>query len=162
MPNLRNLRDLGLVLGGVLAGAWLFSVPNQASSAYREGNAIMGAIIIEKDKRDRREHQPNNPEGWGGITRSSSYYRPMSVSSQLFPNHEDCGAVKLDVWLNRGQLIYSLFNPDTEAASLFNLEADASTAESTDVPGKTTMLIGGKNCRIRVVIERADDSSGGN
>jgi hypothetical protein len=151
MPNLRNLRDIGLILAGMLAGACLFSVTEQASSAFREGDAIEGAIIIEKDKRDRREHQPNNSEGWGGITRNTSYYRPMRVLSQLFPNHGDCGAVKLDVWLNSGLLIYSLFNSD----------ADASLAESTDVPGKTTMLIGGKNCRIRVVIERADVPSSG-
>jgi hypothetical protein len=64
MSNLRNLRDVGLVLAGVLAGASLFSVTEQASSAFREGDTIMGAIIIEKDKRDRWEHQPNNSEGW--------------------------------------------------------------------------------------------------
>jgi hypothetical protein len=151
MPKLRNLRDIGLVLAGVLVGACLFSVPERASSAFREGDVLMGAIIIEKDKRDRWERQPNNPEGWGGITRSSSYYWPMRVSSQLFPNHEDCAAVKLDVWINSGLLTYSLFNP----------EADASPAESTDVPGRTTMLIGGKDCQVRIVIERADGRSSG-
>lgn len=152
MSKLRNLRDVGLVLAGVLAGACLFSVTKQASSAHREGDAIMGAIIVEKDKRDRREHQPNNAEGWGGITRNTSYYRPARVLSQLFPNHENCGAVKLDVWLNSGLLIYSLFPP----------EVDAPPAESTDIPGKTTMLVGGKDCQVRIVIERADGRSGSN
>jgi hypothetical protein len=150
MSNLRNLRDVGLVLAGVLVGVCLFSVTEQASSAYREGDAIMGAIIVEKDKRDRWEHQPNNSEGWGGITRVTSYSRPMRVSSQFFPNHEDCGAVKLDIWLSSGLLTYSLFDS----------EADASSTESTDVPGKTTMLIGGKDCQVRIVIERADGRSG--
>ena len=152
MCNLGNLRDIGLVLAGVLAGACLFSVPNQASSAYRGSDAVMGAIVYGKDKSERWERQPNNSEGWGGITRSSSYYWPMRVSSQLFPNHEDCGAVKLDVWINSGLLTYSLFNP----------EEDVSPAESSDVPGKTTVLIGGKDCQVRIVIERADGRSGGN
>jgi hypothetical protein len=75
----------------------------------------------------------------------------MRASSQLFPNHEDCGAVKLDVWLNSGLLTYSLFPP----------ESDAPPAESTDVPGKTIMLIGGKDCQVRIAIERADGRSGG-
>jgi hypothetical protein len=51
MSKLRNLRDIGLVLAGVLAGACLFSLPKQASSAFREGEAVVGAIIIEKDKK---------------------------------------------------------------------------------------------------------------
>lgn len=151
MSKLPNLREIGLVLGGTLVGACLFSLPEHASSAFREGDAIMGAIIIEKDKANRREHLPNNPEGWGEITRDSSYYRPSHVSSRLFPNHEDCAAMRLDVWLNSGLLTYSHFNP----------EVDASPAERTDVPGKTIMLIGGKNCQIRIVMERADGRSGG-
>ena len=151
MSNLRNLRDIGLVLGGVLVGAYLFSGPKQASSAFREGDAVKGAIIVEKDRRNRMESRPDNPEGWGGITRYSSYYRPSRVSSRLFPDHDDCDAVKLDVWLNSGLLTYSLF-PDTEAP----------TADSTDVPGKTTMLIGRKDCQVRIVIERADGRSGDN
>jgi hypothetical protein len=150
MSKQRKLRDIGLVLAGVVAGACLFSVPKQVSSAFQERDAVVGAIIIEKDKKNRTQHRPDNAEGWGGIIRSSSYYQPSRVSSRLFPNYEDCGAVKLDVWLNSGLLIYSLFNS----------EADASSTESTDVPGKTTMLIGGKDCQVRIVIERADGRSG--
>lgn len=150
MFKLRNLRDIGLVLAGVLAGASLFSVTEQASSASREGDAIQGAIIVDEGKAEQSWSQPNNSEGWGQIRRISSYYRPASVWSRLFRHHEDCGAVKLDVWVHSGQLIYSLFNTD----------ADGSPAESTDVPGKTTMLIGGKNCQIRIVFERADGRTG--
>lgn len=145
-----NLRDIGLVLAGVLAGACLFSLPKQASSAVREGDATVGAIIIEKDKRNGLQNQPDNSEGWGGITRTTSSYRPSRVSSRLFPDHQDCGTLKLDVWLNSGLLIYSLF-PDTEAP----------TTDSADVPGKTTLLIGGKDCQVRIVIERSDGRSGG-
>jgi hypothetical protein len=149
MCIVRNLRVIGIVLGGVLAAAGLFTVPKHASSAYREGDAIMGAIVYARDKSDRWEYQPNNPEGWGGITRNHSYHRPMVVTSQLFPNHEDCAAVKVDIWLGSGRLTYSLFN---------NPETDAPPADTTDVPGRTTMLIGEKNCRVRVLIERADDN----
>jgi hypothetical protein len=152
MSKPRNLRDIGLVLAGVVAGACLFGVTKQASSAHREGDAVVGAIIIEKDKKNRMQHRPDNPEGWGGITRYSSYYHPSRVSSRLFPDNEDCGAVKLDVWLDSGLLTYSLVYS----------EADASSTESTNVAGKTTMLIGGKDCQVRIVIERADGRSGGN
>jgi hypothetical protein len=151
MSRLRSLRDIGLVLAGVVVGACLFSLPKQASSAFQEGGAIAGAVIIEKDKRNRTQRQPDNAEGWGGITRFSSYYRPSHVSSRLFPDHHDCESVKLDIWLNSGLLTYALF-PDAEAP----------TAESIDVAGKTTMLIGGKNCQVRIVIERADGRSGDN
>jgi hypothetical protein len=150
MFKLRNLRDIGLVLAGVLAGASLFGVTERASSAFRKGDAVQGATI-EKDKAERSWSRSDNPDGWGQIIGISSYYQPSSVSSRLFRHHEDCGAVKLDVWVHDGLLIYSLFNTD----------ADLPPAESTDVAGKTTMLIGGKNCQVRIVIERADGRGGG-
>ncbi|HZO44619.1 MAG TPA: hypothetical protein VFB68_01945 [Xanthobacteraceae bacterium] len=150
MSKPQHLRDIGLVFAGVLAGACLFSLPKQASSAFREGDAVVGAIIIEKEKRNRQQNQPDNSEGWGGITRNTGYYGPFRVSSRLFPDHDDCDVAKLDVWLNNGLLTYSLL-PDAEGPA----------AESTDVPGKTTMLIGGKNCQVRIVIERADGRNGG-
>jgi hypothetical protein len=151
MSKLPNLRDIGLILAGVLVGACLFSVPKPASSAFGEGAVIGGAIIIEKDRRNRTEYRPNNPEGWGGIARYSSYYSPSRVSSRLFPDHHDCDTAKLDVWLNSGLLTYSLF-PDAEAP----------VADSADVPGKTTILIGRKDCQVRIVVERADGRSDGN
>jgi hypothetical protein len=151
MCNLWSLRDIGLILGGVLAGAYLFAFVKPASSDTRAGDAIQGAIIVEEDRTNRREHQPDNAEGWGGITQSYVYRRPTVVVSQLFPNHVDCTAVKLDVWLGGGRMTYSLFN---------GLEPKSPTADRTDVPGKSTMLIGGKDCRVRVTIERADGRGG--
>ncbi|MBX9778377.1 MAG: hypothetical protein K2Y71_28720 [Xanthobacteraceae bacterium] len=150
MSKLPTLRDIGFVLAGTLIGAFLFGAAKQASSAFREGAAIEGAIIIQKDKRDRAQRRADNADGWGGITRYSSYYRPSHVSSRLFADHDDCDTAKLDVWLNNGLLTYSLF-PDAEAP----------TVEGADVPGKTTVLIGRKDCQVRIVIERADGRSGG-
>lgn len=151
MSNLRSLRAIGLVLGGALAGVSLFTAPKYASSAFRGGDAVEGAIVYEQAKPEI-SHQPNNPEGWGGIHRvpAGRLFGPMHVSSRLFPANDGCAAVKLDVWINRGLLSYSLFN---------NPDAGAPPANSTDAPGRTTMLIGEKNCRIRIVIERADDPS---
>jgi hypothetical protein len=60
--------------------------------------------------------------------------------------------VKLDIWINRGFLTYSLFSDPAPGAA---------PAESADESGKTTMLIGGMNCQVRIVIERADGRSGG-
>jgi hypothetical protein len=132
MSHSRSLRAIGLFLGGVLATVGLFAAPKYASSASREGEAVQGAIVYEQ----------KTPSASG----------PAHRSSRLFPANDDCAAVKLDVWINRGFLTYALFgNPD----------AGAPPAESADVSGKTTMLIGGKNCRVRVVIERVDDSGDG-
>jgi hypothetical protein len=154
MSNSRSLRAIGLLLGGALAGASLFAVPKYASSAFREADAVEGAIVYEQGNARSVEsitHQPNNPDGWGGMQQVPAGIGrgPMRVSSRLFPANDDCAAVKLDVWINRGLLTYSLFN---------NPDAGAPPADSTDVPGRTTMLIGGKNCRVRVLIERMDDN----
>jgi len=156
MSTSRSLRALGLVLAGALAGVSLVTVPKYASSAFREGDAVEGAIMYGQGKAKSVEsitHQPNNPEGWGGMQQvpDGIGLGPMHVSSRLFPANDDCAAAKLDVWINRGLLTYSLFN---------NPDPGSAPANSTDVPGRTTMLLGEKNCRIRVVIERADDSSG--
>ncbi len=133
MSHSRSLRAIGLFLGGVLATVGLFTVPRYASSAHREGEAVQGAIVYEQ--------------------KIPSAFGPVHRSSRLFSANDDCAAVKLDVWINRGFLTYSLFSdPD----------AGAPPAESADVSGKTTMLIGGKNCQVRIVIERADGRSGDN
>lgn len=153
MCSLRSMRDIGLILGGVLAGAGLFAFVKPASSDTPMGNVIHGVIIMEEDRTSRQERHPDNAEGWGGITQSYVYRRPTVVSSQLYPGHEDCTSVKLDVWLGGGRLTYSLFN---------GLEPKFRPADHTDQPGRSTLLIGGKECQVRVTIERADGRGGGN
>ena len=131
MSHSRSLRAIGVFLGGVMVIVGLLTVPRYASSASQKGDAVQGAVVYEQ--------------------KTPSAFGPAHRSLRLFPANDDCAAVKLDVWINRGFLTYSLFG-DPDAA--------APPAESADVSGKTTMLIGGKNCRIRVVIERADEPSG--
>lgn len=134
MFSLKNIRTLGLVLGCLVAplGASLSSKPASSEGwTYRLDNA----------------------DGWGGMRRTRAGNAPMRVTSRLYPNNDDCATAKLDVWLERGILTYTLFNPGNPGA--------AQTADFVDEPGRTTMLVGEKACRIRVVIERTDDPSGG-
>jgi hypothetical protein len=151
MSNLHRVRDIGLVLGGVLVGACLFTAPRHASSAYREGDAIKGAIILEKAKPEIT-YQPNNPEGWGGMQRvpAGHVFGRERTASRFYPTNADCAAVKLDIWIDRGMMTYAVLNNPTTGNQAI---------EAADEPGRTTMLIGEKNCRVRVLIERPDFSS---
>lgn len=151
MFNLHRVRDIGLVLGGVLVGACLFTAPRHASSAYRAGDAIKGAIILEKEKaRPEITYQPNNTEGWGGMQRvpAGHVFGRERTASRFYPTNADCAAVKLDVWIDRGMMTYAVLN-----------SAENQAIEAADQPGRTTMLIGARNCRVRVLIEREDISS---
>ena len=94
----------------------------------------------------------DNADGWGGMRHARSGNAPMRVTSRLFSNNDDCATAKLDVWLERGVLTYTLFNPGKPRP--------AHTADFADEPGSITMLIGEQNCRVRVRIERADGASG--
>jgi hypothetical protein len=133
MCNLENMRNIGLVLGGLLA--------------------VLAASFVSKPASSEGwTYQLDNSDGWGGIRRTPAGNPPMRVTSRLFPTNDDCAAAKLDVWLDRGILTYTLFKPGNPGT--------AQRADTVDVPGRTTMLIGEKACRIRVVIERADDPSG--
>ena len=133
MSHSRLLRAISLFLGGALATAGAFTVPRYASSEPAEGGVAHGAIVYDQ--------------------KTPSVLGPTHRSLRLFPVNDDCAAAKLDIWINRGFLTYSLFNdPD----------AGAPPAESADETAKTTMLIGGKDCQVRIVIERADARSGDN
>jgi hypothetical protein len=151
MFNLHRARDISLILGGIVVGACLFTGPEHASSAYREGDAVTGAIILEKAKPEIT-YQPNNPEGWGGMQRvpAGHVLGRERTASRFYPTHEDCAAVKLDIWIDRGMMTYTVLN---------NPDVGVQAIETTDDPGRTTMLIGEKNCRVRVLIEREDISS---
>jgi hypothetical protein len=154
MFNLQKARELGLVVAGILAGACLFAIPKYASSASREGDAVQGAIIYEP-ARPEITFQQNNPEGWGGMQRVPAELSrgPVRVASRLYPRNDDCAAVKLDVWVDRGLLTYMAFNDPSVGIQAIN---------TADQPGRSTLLIGGKDCQVRVTIERADGRGGSN
>lgn len=133
MRNPEKIRNIGLVLGGLLAVLAASFGSNPASS---------------EDWR----HRVDNADGWGGMRHTRAGNAPMRVTSRLFANNDDCATAKLDVWLERGILTYTLFNPGNPRA--------AHTADFIDEPGSVTILIGEQNCRVRVRIERADGRSG--
>lgn len=66
---------------------------------------------------------------------------PQLRSLRLFAENKDCAVAKLDIWLQHGTMTYSA-SPDL---SRFR------TAQSKNAT--TTMLIGGKDCLIRVRIQ---------
>lgn len=148
----QKARDISLVLAGLLAGACLFTIPKHASSAYRVGDAVQGAIVYEPAKPEITG-QPNNPEGWGGMHRVPAELAlgPTRVVSRLYPRNDDCAAVKLDAWIDRGMLTYMILN---------NPNVGVQAIDTADLPGRTTMLIGKTNCQVRVTIERADGRGG--
>lgn len=65
-----------------------------------------------------------------------------STSLRLFAENKDCAVVKLDIWLQRGTV--------THSASLSDGGVNFRTAGGEK--GRT-MIIGGRDCRIRVRIE---------
>jgi hypothetical protein len=79
---------------------------------------------------------------------------PLQLSSRLFPDSDDCVLAKVDIWLERGRVTHSLFLPGQRAEH--HAEIRPGAAEGT------TILVGGRNCLIRVRIERAANPSGDN
>jgi hypothetical protein len=115
---------------------------------------LFGGVFghVEKAKPEIT-YQPNNPEGWGGMQRipAGHLFGRERTASRFYPTNADCAAVKLDIWIDRGMMTYTALN---------NPNAGSQAIEAADEPGRTTMLLGEKNCRVRVLIERADISSG--
>jgi hypothetical protein len=68
---------------------------------------------------------------------------PASEWSRMFPENNDCATAKLDLWFRRGTVTHSIFLPDGG----LHYRALVGGAEGT------TMLIGGKDCLIRVRIQ---------
>jgi hypothetical protein len=76
---------------------------------------------------------------------------PMRVNSRLFPDGDDCAVAKVDIWLQRGNVTYSTFLPGKSPAQISRSNAGGSDG--------TTILIGEKDCLVRIRIERASDAS---
>lgn len=124
MGHPQKLRCMSLALGGLLALLCVFAIPKLASS---EGEALTDRDILWS-QRSKVIH-----EGIG---------HPAGTSFQLFAENKDCATVKLDIWLQRGTV--------THSASL----SDRSVVFRTAAGEKgRTMIIGGRDCRIRVRVE---------
>jgi hypothetical protein len=65
---------------------------------------------------------------------------PQRTSISLHQENKDCAVAKLDIWLQHGTVTHSVSPPD------------AGWRTWTSEKGRT-MIIGGKDCRIRVRIE---------
>jgi hypothetical protein len=77
--------------------------------------------------------------------------RPMRMGSRLFPDGDDCAVAKVDIWLERGALTHSVFLAGKSPGQIHRAFAGG--------PDGTTLLIGEKDCMVRIRIERATDAS---
>lgn len=77
--------------------------------------------------------------------------RPLRMGSRLFPDGDDCAVAKVDIWLERGALTHSVFLAGNSPAQVHRAYAGGSDG--------TTLLIGEKDCIVRIRIERATDAS---
>jgi len=119
-----RLRFIKLAIRGLLILLCVFAVPKLASS---EGEALTDQDILWS-QRPKVIH-----EGVG---------HPVGTSLRLFAENKDCATVKLDIWLQRGTVTHSV--------SLSDRSVIFRTAGGDK--GRT-MIIGGKDCRIRVRVE---------
>jgi hypothetical protein len=115
---------IALLVRALLILLCVFAIPKLASS---EGEALTDQDIAWS-QRPKVTHE--------GVGHSAS------TSLRLFAENKDCAVVKLDIWLQRGTV--------THSASLSDGAVNFRTAGGEK--GRT-MIIGGRDCRIRVRIE---------
>lgn len=132
-----NPSRISLVIRSILAVSCMLAIPKLALS--EPGVASPQQHISGKASKQ-------DPLVGGGT--------PVQLSSRLFPDSDDCVLAKVDIWLERGRVTHSLFLPGQRAEH--HAEIRPGAAEGT------TIIVGGKNCLIRVRIERAANPSGDN
>lgn len=125
MSHLPPLRFIRLAIWGLLALLCVVVMPKLASS---EADTPTDEDIISSKRA--------KVIGQGG-----GY--PASRSWRLFAENRDCAVAKLDIWFQHGTV--------THSASLSDGDLNFRTGMG---PEGTTMLIGGKDCLIRVRIQR--------
>jgi hypothetical protein len=118
-----RLRFIRLAIRGLLVLLFAFAVPQPAP-----GESDLTDQDIAWSQRPKVTH-----EGIG---------HPASTSLRLFAENKDCAVVKLDIWLRHGMV--------THSASLSDGGVNFRTWGGEK--GRT-MIIGGRDCRIRVRIE---------
>lgn len=132
MDAQRNLRCTSFVIRALLATLCVFVIPKLASSEPDAGTQ-------QRDDAGKSSRALGTPGGGA----------PMHAWSRLFPNSEGCAAAKLDVWLEKGVVTYSIF---MSGAGVGGQRAAARIGGGAD---GTTLLFGEKDCLIRVLIEQA-------
>lgn len=128
----RNLRFPTFAISALLAVLCVLMIPMPTSSEPNVG-----------------AHQQNDGGKSPKTIGKPGYTPPRSAWSRLYPTSDDCAAAKVDIWLERGVATYSIFVP---GAGIGGQRAVARVGGGED---GTTMLIGAKDCLIRVRIERA-------
>jgi len=104
---------------------------------------LVGPVMAAQDD---NTVQPDSPAE-GAMTMKFPKWPPMRLTKYLYQDNAACPTAKLDMWLQEGAYMYSLFLMGTEHSE----RAD----HRTDDNG-TTLMIGGEGCRYRVRIERAN------
>jgi hypothetical protein len=123
MDHLPSLRVFGFVIRGLLILLCVFAIPKLAFS-----EADLTDQDIAWSQRPKVTHEGVRNLG--------------NTSLRLFAENKDCATVKLDIWLQHGTV--------THSASLSDRSVIFRTAGGEK--GRT-MIIGGRDCRIRVRIE---------
>jgi hypothetical protein len=126
-----NQASTTLLIRGLLVLLCVLAVPRLGSTEPRAA----------ADQQDASSTRPNATSPDGGQRRR--------ITSNLFPESDACPIAKVDISLERGALTYSIHLPGQGTAQL-------AKAFSAGADG-TTMLIGEKDCLIRIRIERATD-----
>lgn len=125
MRHTSYLRDRRFFIRGLLGLLCLFAIPKLASS---EADQPTG-------QQSPPTKQPKVFHQYAGM--------PGSSSSRILPNSKDCAAAKLDIWVQYGTMTYTVFMPESD----LRFKALVGGTQGT------TMLIGEKECLIRVRIE---------
>jgi hypothetical protein len=126
MGHTSNLPCIGLLIRGLLVLLCVFAVPKLASSE----------ADIPADQKNLSTKPPKALSQGGGYS--------GRASSRLYPDSNDCAAAKLDIWFQRGTVTHTVFLPGGE----LRFRALMGGAER-----ETTMLVGERDCLIRVRIE---------
>jgi hypothetical protein len=125
MDHTSNARYGRLLIRGLLILLCAFAIPKLASS--------------EIDQPAGQKNAPTKqPKAFPRYISS-----PTGTSSRMLPDSKDCAAAKLDIWLQSGTMTYTAFMPDSDLRFKALVGGTAGT----------TMLIGDKECLIRVRIQ---------
>lgn len=131
MGHVPNLSCIRLAIRGLLVLMCAFGIPKLASG---EPDVVTQQNLSSKKAK---------------VTPGGGH--PMRMTSRLFPDGDDCAVAKVDIWLQRGAVTYSIFLAGQRTAQLSRSFAGGADG--------TTMLIGEKDCLVRVRIERATDAT---